>query len=104
MCSITTWITPEALCKGPVTATSRAPITTGRYVSNARAHTMVLAMPVSSSSVMKITPLAVPGRWRTSTSPATVTRSPLRMPGNSSWRRMPRAVELATQERAQGAP
>ena len=37
---------------------------------------MILATPVSSSSVMKMTPAAVPGRWRTSTSPATVTRSP----------------------------
>ena len=75
MCSATTWITPDAFCSGPVTATRRAPITTGRYVSNVRCHTIVLAMPVSSSSVMKITPLAVPGRWRTSTRPATVTRA-----------------------------
>ena len=37
---------------------------------------MTLATPVSSSSVRKITPFAVPGRWRTSTSPATVTLPP----------------------------
>jgi len=49
-----------------------------------RCHTIVLAMPVSSSSVMKITPLAVPGRWRTSTSPATVTRAPLRIIGSDA--------------------
>ena len=29
-----------------------------------------LAMPLSSSSVMNMTPLALPGRWRTSTIPA----------------------------------
>ena len=58
----TTWITPDALCSGPVTLTRRAPSTTGRNASKVRAHTMQLAMPVSSSSVMKITPFAVPGR------------------------------------------
>ena len=36
-------------------------------------------MPVSSSSVMKQTPLALPGRWRISTSPAIDTRFPSRM-------------------------
>ena len=35
---------------------------------------MMLAMSVSSSSVMNTTPLAVPGICRTSTRPATVTR------------------------------
>jgi hypothetical protein len=38
--------------------------------------TMTLATPVSSSSVMKMTPLAEPGLWRTSTSPATSTCRP----------------------------
>src|SRR5882762_3598816 len=33
-------------------------------------HTTILAMPVSSSSVMNTTPLALPGRCRTSTTPA----------------------------------
>ena len=33
-------------------------------------HTTMLAMPVSSSSVMNTTPLALPGRCRTSTTPA----------------------------------
>ena len=33
-------------------------------------HTTMLAMPVSSSSVMKTTPLALPGRWRASTTTA----------------------------------
>ena len=35
-------------------------------------------MPVSSSRVMNITPLALPGFCRTSTRPATVSRSPVR--------------------------
>ena len=35
---------------------------------------MMLATPVSSSRVAKITPLAVPGRWRAMTRPQTVAR------------------------------
>ena len=38
--------------------------------------TMALAKPVSSSRVMKTNPLAVPGRWRTITTPATRARLP----------------------------
>ena len=53
-----------------------APSTTGRNVSNIFGQTMMLAMSVSSSRVMKMTPLAVPGRWRTRTRPETVTRRP----------------------------
>ena len=63
------WMTPFSFCSTPVTLISRAPITTGRYCSNLRGHTIVLAMPVSSSSVMKMA-LPLPGRWRTSTRPA----------------------------------
>ena len=37
---------------------------------------MALAKPVSSSSVMKTKPLAVPGRWRTMTMPPTRARRP----------------------------
>ena len=39
----------------------RAPITSFRYCSITLGHTTILAMPVSSSSVMKTTPLALPG-------------------------------------------
>ncbi len=53
---------------------SRAPITSLRYCSITFGHTTILAMPVSSSSVMKTTPLALPGRCRTSTTPAQRTR------------------------------
>ena len=78
MRSATIWMTPCSLCSLPVTATKRAPSTIARKRSNAFGQTMTLAMPASSSSVMKMTPLAVPGRWRTSTRPATV--DPLAVP------------------------
>ena len=39
-----------------------------------------LAMPVSSSRVMNMTPLAEPGRWRTSTRPAASSQRPSRAP------------------------
>ena len=51
----------------------RAPITSLRKRSSVFGQTTALAMPVSSSMVMNTTPLAVPGRWRTSTTPATAT-------------------------------
>ena len=41
-----------------------------------RFQTMRLMLPVSSSSVTKVTPLAVAGFWRVTTSPATRTRAP----------------------------
>jgi hypothetical protein len=44
-----------------------APITTRRNFSNICGQTTRLAIPVSSSRVMNITPLALPGRCRTST-------------------------------------
>ena len=53
---------------------SRAPITSLRNRSITFGHTTILAMPVSSSSVMNTTPLALPGRCRTSTTPAQRTR------------------------------
>jgi hypothetical protein len=59
-----------------VTLSSRPEITARRNSSYFAFHTTMLATPVSSSSVMKITPFAVPGRCRTSTSPATTTRAP----------------------------
>ena len=46
-----------------------------RCASKMRCQTMALAMPVSSSSVMKVT-LPAPGRWRTRTMPAIRTLSP----------------------------
>ena len=49
------------------------PITVRRLRAKTFGQTTMLTMPVSSSRVMKITPLAVPGCWRTSTRPATRT-------------------------------
>ena len=51
----------------------RAPITVRRCLSIMSGQTTMLATPVSSSTVMKQTPLAEPGRWRISTTPATWT-------------------------------
>jgi hypothetical protein len=48
-------------------------MTTLRKRSSVLGQTTALAMPVSSSMVMNTTPLAEPGRWRTSTTPATDT-------------------------------
>jgi hypothetical protein len=44
---------------------------------------MRLKMLVSSSTLKKTTPFAVPGRWRTMTQPATRTIAPLRFRGRS---------------------
>ena len=57
----------------PCTTTSRAPITTLRSRSSTLGQITELATPVSSSMVMNTTPGAEPGRWRTSTTPATLT-------------------------------
>ena len=43
-----------------------------------------MIVPASSSSSMKVTPLAVAGRWRATTSPATCTRLPCRVPSSSA--------------------
>ena len=54
-------------------------MTIRRWASKTRGQTTRLAMPNSSSKVTKTTPEAVPGRWRTSTSPAICRKSPLRV-------------------------
>ena len=86
--SATIWITPASFCTRPVMATKRPPSTTALFCSKILGQTMALATPVSSSKVMKITPLAEPGRWRTSTSPATLTFGMGRGAARSSQRRM----------------
>ncbi len=58
----------------------------GRCRSNSFGQTTILAIPVSSSIVMKMTPLAEPGRWRTSTRPATLTRAPCAAPPSPAAR------------------
>ena len=74
--SATTWVTSPSRCSRPVTLRQRPEITARRKRSKVLAQTTTLAVPVSSSRVTKITPLAVPGRCRQTTSPATATRAP----------------------------
>ena len=52
--------------------------TVRRLASKTSFQTTMLATPVSSSWVRKVTPLAVPGRCRTSTMPALRSRTPSR--------------------------
>src|SRR5260370_1050715 len=61
-----------------------------RKRSNVFGQTMMLATAVSSSMVMKMTPLADPGCWRTVTRPETLTRAPDGCTRSSSLRMMPR--------------
>ena len=72
--SAMTWMTRPSRCRVPVAASRRAVMTTARNRSKRSGQRTRLAKPVSSSSVAKITPLALPGRWRTRTRPQTVTR------------------------------
>src|SRR3977135_3313783 len=74
----------------------------GRKRSNVLDQTMILATDVSSSMVMKMTPLAEPGRWRMVTRPETVTRAPEGLARKSSLRMRPRRArpgEVGAQER-----
>jgi hypothetical protein len=61
--SATIWVTLSADWTRPTTCRIRARITTGRNRSSTRGQTTRFAIPVSSSSVTKTTPLAEPGRW-----------------------------------------
>ena len=83
------WTTSPSRCSSPLTPISRDPSTARRFFSNTLGQTMMLAMPVSSSSVAKITPVAVPGRCRTSTSPAVCTIRPAGAVTSCSARRNP---------------
>ena len=89
--SATTCTTSPSRCSRPVTLRQRPAITARRKRSKIFAQTTMLAVPVSSSSVTKITPLAVPGRWRQITMPATATRAPfggeLELAGGQAARR-----------------
>ena len=51
-------------------------VATWRYSSKTFDHRTRFEKPYSSSMVMKTTPLAVPGRWRQMTMPATLTFVP----------------------------
>ena len=68
-----------------------------RCASKMRCQTIALAMPVSSSSVMKVT-LPSPGRWRTRTMPATWTFAPSFSAGERGAGSDAAPVELGAQE------
>ena len=72
----TRWTISPARCTLPRTSARRPPRIARRHFSRMLGQTTTFTVPVSSSSVMKITPLALPGRWRTSTSPAVAARAP----------------------------
>ena len=75
----------------PPTTSAGAVVSSVRSAAKRCGVTMALAKPVSSSSVMKKKPLAVPGRWRTITVPAASMRVPSGTSARSTARRMPRA-------------
>ena len=90
-----TWVTPSSVSTRPRTSISRALITTLRYLSIVSGQTTRLATPVSSSSVMNTTPLAEPGRWRISTTPARLIIERFLRTFRSPARTKPRAVSEA---------
>ena len=69
----TTWMTSPSRSSTPLMISSRPCRSSARYRSSTAFQTMMLLLPVSSSSVTKTTPLAEPGRWRQVTMPATRT-------------------------------
>ena len=73
-----TCTTSPSRCTDPCAAIIPADRISRRWRSNRSGQTTRLAKPVSSSIVMNSTPRAEPGRWRTSTRPATVVRAPSR--------------------------
>ena len=79
-CRTTRWTTSPSRWMRPRTAIMLADMMVRRFCSKTFGQTTRLAMPVSSSSVMNSTPLAEPGRWRTSTIPAASSDRPSRAP------------------------
>ena len=73
-----------------------------RCRSNTFGQTTRLAMPLSSSSVMNITPLALPGRCRTSTRPAASSQRPSRACHRLDTADDPAAAEIRRAGRRQG--
>ena len=72
-----TWITSPSRCNRPWARRIVAPRAAERNLRHTSGRMIRLAWPVSSSSVTNVMPFAVPGRWRTSTIPATRTGLPL---------------------------
>ena len=77
-CFARTFTTFCSTCSTPRTSSSGVREISSACRSNRCGVTTTLTSPVSSSSVRKTNPLAVPGRWRQITSPAVATVSPSR--------------------------
>ena len=73
-----TWMTPSYFCSGPSTSKYGRPNDCQAIRFEHIRHDDRLNMPVSSSTLKKTMPLAVPGRCRTMTQPATRTNIPFR--------------------------
>ena len=95
--SVTMWMTLPSRCSVPWIATIAAARMIRRCASKMRCQTIALAMPVSSSRVMKVT-LPLPGRWRTRTMPATWTLSPSFSSREPAAGRDPAPLQLRAQE------
>jgi hypothetical protein len=67
---------PSCFWSVPSTTSPGDPTISARWRRNKSGRTIAWAIPVSSSSVRKTKPFAVPGRWRTMTAPAARTRAP----------------------------
>ena len=74
------------------------------YAANTSGVMIALAMPVSSSSDRNTNPLAVPGRWRVITAPATRTRRPGRPRARSLARCDPARRQRRADERHRMRP
>ena len=70
----TTLVVPSRCSSLPAASTNPDVLTARRQRSTTGGGTIRLIVPCSSSSSMKTTPLAVAGRWRATTIPATPTR------------------------------
>ena len=96
--SATTWMTLSSRCNLPVQRSRVAPSAARRKRSRIGGQTIRLAIPVSSSMVMKTTPLALPGRWRISTIPAIASRRSTGRSGEVGGGDQPLAGELGAQK------
>lgn len=70
--------TPLHVSMVPSTRSSCDATNSRRWGSAKAAHTTTLTIPYSSSSVTKVTPLAIPGRCRSTTKPAIRVGAPAR--------------------------
>ena len=90
--------TPPCVCRMPSTSSTSLVTTTWPWVSNRSGRMVMFTSPVSSSRVRNTKPLAVPGRWRQMTAPATRTRAPSRSRARSKARLTPRASKSVSMQ------